>query len=150
MAAPADGSCVDFNALIGSETAFGRSFCLAVPGLTRGADIKLNRRLPVATSYKSDTHHPPGQFSQRPGPHERFRRSYSACRLYFRARAMNHDRLVTIDDDCKLSRHRGFVCDTDDDEIVWAKRLVDAEPVELWNGARFVARLEPRSNTKPQ
>ena len=63
---------------------------------------------------------------------------------------MNHDRLVTIDDDGKLSRHRGFVCDNDDDAIVWAKRLVDAEPVELWNGARFVARLEPRSNTKPQ
>jgi hypothetical protein len=63
---------------------------------------------------------------------------------------MNHYRVVTIDHDGKLSRHRGFVCDTDGDAIVWAKQLVDAEPVELWSGARFVARLEPRSNTKPQ
>jgi hypothetical protein len=27
------------------ETAFGRSFCLAVPELTRSADIKLNKRV---------------------------------------------------------------------------------------------------------
>ena len=63
---------------------------------------------------------------------------------------MNHYRIVTIDDDGKLGRHRGFVCDTDNYAIVWAEQLVDVEPVELWSGARFVARLEPRSNTKPQ
>ena len=63
---------------------------------------------------------------------------------------MNHYRVVTIDYDGKLSWHRGFVCDNDDDAVVWAKQLVDAEPVELWSGARFVARLEPRSNTKLQ
>ena len=63
---------------------------------------------------------------------------------------MKHYRIVTIDYDGKLSRHRGFVCDNDDDAVVWAKQLVDAEPVELWSGARFVARLEPRSNTKLQ
>ena len=122
---------------------------MTVPGLTRGADIKLNRRLPVATSYKSDTHHPLGQFSNV--------RAYSDSGDYTPLAGfilehvqMNHYRVVTIDHDGKLSRHRGFVCDTDDDAIVWAKQLVDAEPVELWSGARFVARLEPRSNTKPQ
>jgi hypothetical protein len=63
---------------------------------------------------------------------------------------MNHYRVVTIDYDGKLSRHRGFVCDNDDDAIVWAKQSVDVAPVELWCGARFVARLEPRSHTKPE
>ena len=61
---------------------------------------------------------------------------------------MKHYRIVTIDYDGKLSQHRGFVCDNDDDAIVWAKQLVDEAPVKLWSGARFVARLEPRSNTK--
>jgi hypothetical protein len=61
---------------------------------------------------------------------------------------MNHYRIVTIDCDSKLSRHRAFVCDSDDDAKVWAEQMVDEAPVELWSGARFVARLEPRSNTK--
>jgi hypothetical protein len=53
-------------------------------------------------------------------------------------------RIVTID---KAGlRHRGFVCNNDSDAIDWAKQLVDDAPVELWNGARFVARLEPRSD----
>jgi hypothetical protein len=56
---------------------------------------------------------------------------------------MTHYRIVTINYDGKLSRHRGFVCDNDDDAIVWAKQSVDEAPVELWCGARFVARLEP-------
>jgi hypothetical protein len=56
-------------------------------------------------------------------------------------------RIVTIDEAGKLSRHRGFVCDNDDDAIVWAKQSVDGAAVELWSGARFVARLEPRSST---
>lgn len=61
---------------------------------------------------------------------------------------MNHYRIVTIGRDGKLSRHRGVVCDNDDDAIVWAKQFVDEAPVELWRGARFVARLEPRSESK--
>jgi hypothetical protein len=61
---------------------------------------------------------------------------------------MNHYRVVTIDHDGNLSRHRSFVCDTDGDAIVWAKQLVDEAPVELWSGARFVTRLEPQFNTK--
>ena len=34
-------------------------------------------------------------------------------------------RIVTIDKAGKLSRHRGFVCDNNDDAIVWAKQSVD-------------------------
>ncbi len=56
---------------------------------------------------------------------------------------MSHYRIVTINYDGQLSRHRGFKCENDDDAIVWAKQLVDVSPVELWCGARFVARLEP-------
>lgn len=63
---------------------------------------------------------------------------------------MSQYRIVAINQDGKLSRHRGFLCDDDDDAIVWAKQLVDEAPVELWSGARFVARLEPRSKTQPQ
>jgi hypothetical protein len=132
--------------LIGSETAFGRSFCLAVPGLTRGADIKLNRRLPVTTSYKSDTHHPPGQFFPTSGPDDSGDHTPLAGFVLEHVQ-MNHYRVVTVDYDGKLSRHRGFVCDNDNDAIVWAKQLVDEAPVELWSGARFVTRLEPQSNT---
>jgi len=59
---------------------------------------------------------------------------------------MANYRVVTVD---KIGlRHRSFVCHNDDDAIVWAKQLVDDAPVELWSGARFVARLEPRSGLK--
>jgi hypothetical protein len=44
---------------------------------------------------------------------------------------MPNYRVVKIDKSGQLSRHRSFVCDNDDDAIVWAKR--------------FVARLEPLS-----
>jgi len=59
---------------------------------------------------------------------------------------MANYRMVTIDKDGKLSRHRSFVCDNDDDAIVWAKQSVDDTAVELWSGARFIVRLEPRSS----
>ncbi len=58
---------------------------------------------------------------------------------------MANYRIVTIDNAGNLSRHRGFVCGNDDDAIVWAKHSVDNAPVELWSGARFVARLEPQA-----
>jgi hypothetical protein len=61
---------------------------------------------------------------------------------------MNNYRIVTIDSAGKLSRHRSFVCANDDDAVVWAKQSLDEAPVELWCGARFVARLELRSSTK--
>ena len=58
---------------------------------------------------------------------------------------MSKYRIVTIDKAGKLGRHRSFVCDNDNDAIVWARQSVDDSPVELWSGARFVARLEPTS-----
>jgi hypothetical protein len=61
---------------------------------------------------------------------------------------MGNYRIVTIYIAGKLSRHRSFVCDNGDDAIVWAKETVDDAAVELWSGARFVARLEPRPSTK--
>ena len=92
-----------------------------------------------------------GNFSQRPGPHTGDSGDHTPLAGFVLEHVqMNHYRIVKIDYDGKLSRHRGFVCDNDDDAIVWAKQLVDEAPVELWSGARFVTRLEPRSNTKPQ
>ena len=64
-----------------------------------------------------------------------------------RAQMANY-RIVTIDQAGKLGRHRGFVCDNDDDAIVRAKQSVEDAAVELWSGPRFVARLEPRPSTK--
>jgi hypothetical protein len=63
-----------------------------------------------------------------------------------RAQMANY-RIVTIDQAGKLGRHRGFVCDNDDDAIVRAKQSVEDTAVELWSGPRFIARLEPRSST---
>jgi hypothetical protein len=61
---------------------------------------------------------------------------------------MANYRIVTIDKAGKLGRHRGFVCDNDNDAIEWAKQSVENAAVELWSGPRFVARLEPRPSTK--
>jgi hypothetical protein len=60
---------------------------------------------------------------------------------------MANYRIIKIEEAGRLSRHRSFVCDNDDDAIVWARQSVDDAPVELWRGARFVARLEPRLST---
>jgi hypothetical protein len=57
-------------------------------------------------------------------------------------------RIVSIDQDGKLGRHRAFVSENDNDAVVWAKQLVDDGPIELWSGARFVTRLEPQSSAK--
>jgi len=62
--------------------------------------------------------------------------------------SMQNYRVVPVDDTGKLGRQRSFVCANDDDAIIWAKQIVDREPVELWSGARFIARLEPRFNAK--
>lgn len=63
---------------------------------------------------------------------------------------MANYRVVTIDESGKPGRHRSFVCDGDDDALVWAKHLVDNAPVELWMGARFVTRLEPEGTKMPK
>ena len=41
-----------------------------------------------------------------------------------------------------------FDCTSDDVAIEQARRLAESQEIELWSGARFVTRLEPRSNTK--
>ena len=61
---------------------------------------------------------------------------------------MPNYRIVTIDEVGKPGRHRGFVCENDQDAIVWAKQLLDEAPIELWSGARFVIRLDAQSALK--
>jgi hypothetical protein len=41
---------------------------------------------------------------------------------------------------------RGFVCDNDDDAIVWAKQFSGQLPIELWSGARFVKHVPFRGH----
>lgn len=62
---------------------------------------------------------------------------------------MANYRIVTIDNAGKLGRHRGFACDNDNDAIVWAGQLLAQDPVELWCGPRFIARLEPNTTKQP-
>jgi hypothetical protein len=41
---------------------------------------------------------------------------------------------------------RTFVCDTDENAIVWAKQMMREQSVELWCGARLVKRLPSSDN----
>ena len=119
---------------------------MVVPGLTAAPTSSLTGDVRCDFIQVRYASHPPGNFPN-------VRAHTSILRLpgfVLEHVQMNHYRIVKIDYDGQLSRHRGFVCDNDDDAIVWAKQLVDEAPVELWSGARFVARLEPRSNTKPR
>jgi hypothetical protein len=120
-----------------------------VPELTCSADNQLNKRVPLRS--RRDDLGCTGQLSPKsrsipakpPGDH-----IPSGGFVLERASMANY-RIVIFDNAGKLSGHHGFVCDNDDDAtIVWAKHSVDDAPVELWRGARFVARLEPRSKTK--
>ena len=61
---------------------------------------------------------------------------------------MANYRVVTIDEAGNVGRYRTFLCDNDEDAIVWAKQSIDKVAVELWSGARFIARLEPPSSIK--
>ena len=105
----------------------------------------------VAPSHKSGTHHPPDNFRNVRTHTSEASGDHTPLGGFFRAAVhMSHYRIVTINYEGQLSRHRGFKCENDDDAIVWAKQLVDVSPVELWCGARFVARLEPPPPTKRQ
>ena len=48
-----------------------------------------------------------------------------------------------IGSDGHVESSRGFVCDTDENAIMWAKQMVGEQPAELWSGARLVQRLSP-------
>jgi hypothetical protein len=48
-----------------------------------------------------------------------------------------------IGDYRRVEKSRAFVCDTDEDAIVWATQLLDDQTVELWSGKRLVRRLLP-------
>jgi hypothetical protein len=54
-------------------------------------------------------------------------------------------RVYSVGTDGHFVNSRGFVCENDEDAIVWAKHWMDGAAVELWSGERFVARLEPAS-----
>jgi hypothetical protein len=45
--------------------------------------------------------------------------------------------------DDHITDYKGLVCRDDDEAIEKARELVDARPVELWCGGRFVIRLDP-------
>ena len=52
-------------------------------------------------------------------------------------------RVYTVGTDGHFVNFRGFVCNNDEDALVWAKQGMDGAAVEVWSGERFVTRLEP-------
>ena len=48
-----------------------------------------------------------------------------------------------IGSDGHVKSPRAFVCDTDENAIMWAKQMVGEQPADLWSGARLVQRLPP-------
>jgi hypothetical protein len=57
-------------------------------------------------------------------------------------------RVYTVGSEGDLKKYRRFVCDNDNDAIVWANHLVGEIAIELWIGDRFVIRLEPKTNVE--
>ena len=61
---------------------------------------------------------------------------------------MNEYRACVLGNDGHFTASRLFTGASDDDAIVWARRLVDSRDIELWSGERFVARLEHDTSKK--
>jgi hypothetical protein len=54
-------------------------------------------------------------------------------------------RLYTLSDDGHISAPAAILdCEQDQEAIETAKRQVDGHAVELWDGARRIAKLEPQ------
>jgi hypothetical protein len=60
-----------------------------------------------------------------------------------RAILMAEYRVYTVGTDGHFVKFRGFVCDSDESALVWARQWMDGAAVEVWSGERFIARLEP-------
>jgi hypothetical protein len=43
-----------------------------------------------------------------------------------------------------FTKYEPLLCDSDDEAIDKAKRLVDGHDIELWSGSRLVVRLEAK------
>jgi hypothetical protein len=61
---------------------------------------------------------------------------------------MNSYRIVMIDEVGTAFGRRDFFCANDEDAIVWAKQLESEDPAEVWSGARFIARIDPKTRAK--
>ena len=59
---------------------------------------------------------------------------------------MSEYRAYTVDKNNHFVSHRAFVCDSAEDAIPWTKQQLDGHPIELWSGARFVLRIEQKSD----
>lgn len=51
-----------------------------------------------------------------------------------------------IGDDGHVVSRIDLLCDSDEDALRNAEQLVDGHAIELWQGARRIAALRPRSN----
>jgi hypothetical protein len=58
---------------------------------------------------------------------------------------MTHYRAYAVRSDGNFDGYELLTCADDDDAIGKAKPLADGSAIELWNGERFITRLEHRS-----
>lgn len=61
---------------------------------------------------------------------------------------MTDYRVDLIGSDGRFEGSRTFVCDTDENAIVWTKQMLGQQPAELWSGTRLVERLSPPDERK--
>jgi hypothetical protein len=62
---------------------------------------------------------------------------------------MAHYRAYLLDYQGNIQAMRRIECEGDQEARVRANRFVGNFPVELWTGARKVARFDPRATDKP-
>ena len=56
---------------------------------------------------------------------------------------VNEYRAYMVGEDGHFASFRAYLCPGDREAIVWARQLLDGQPIELWSGERFVLLLEP-------
>ena len=56
---------------------------------------------------------------------------------------MTEYRACFVGPEGRVVESRSFVCDTDENAIVWAEQLADERPIELWSGERRVKIVAP-------
>jgi hypothetical protein len=62
----------------------------------------------------------------------------------------DHNRVYTVGEDDQYAGVKVIECDTDDAALERAKHLLDRRAVDIWEGGRVVARVDPPSPKPPE
>ena len=58
---------------------------------------------------------------------------------------MSSYRTLVVGKNGPVEKSRTFVCDNDTNAVIWAKQLLEQQPIDLWCGDRLVQRISPPS-----